>query len=80
MKINIESLLSVIEKVGAAASPFVPGVGAAIEAVEALVGFVQELKPTLDETSQAKLDAALPGLIDIMNSAVDQAGKDLGAT
>lgn len=74
---DISKLIDVVK---ATAAAFVPGAPAMIAAAEAVYELVKEIRPTLGEQDQAKLDAALPALLDKMNVDVDQAIADLGGT
>lgn len=75
MDINITKLIEVIRKT---AEAIVPGAPAMIEAGEALLDFVQDVAPTLANSDQGELRAALPALLEKMDRDVDQAVKDLG--
>ena len=59
------------------AEAVVPGAPAAIAAGEAVLDLVRDIRPTLAETDQDKLDAALPALLAKMNRDVDEAIADL---
>ena len=56
---------------------FVPGVKSIEETGEALLGLIRAVRPTLDSSDQAALDAALPALLAKMNRDVDAAIADL---
>lgn len=72
--LDISKLIAVVKTV---ATTIVPGASAAIKAGEAVMDLVKSVRPTLTETDQAKLDAALPDLLTKMNHDVDQALADL---
>ncbi len=74
---DVSKLIDVVEKVAATIVPVATGMGPAIAAGEAVIALIENIRPTLNESDQAKLDAALPALLTKMNSDVDQAEADL---
>jgi hypothetical protein len=74
---DLSKLIAVVQTT---AKAMVPGAPAAIEAGKAVLDLVQSVAPTLAETDQRKLQAALPPLLSKMNHNVDQAVRDLGGS
>jgi len=74
MTINLDKLLAVARTV---AEAVVPGAPAAIAAGEAILDLAGDVRATLAESDQARLDAALGPLLATMNRDVDQALRDL---
>ncbi len=74
---DISKLIDVVEKVAATIVPVATGMRPAIAAGEAVIALIKNIRPTLNESDQAKLDAALPALLVKMNADVDQAEADL---
>jgi len=70
-------ITKLIEVVKTVAATVVPGAPAAVKAAEAVVALVKSVAPTLAEDDQRALQAALPTLLDRMNSHVDDAVRDL---
>jgi len=70
----IEKLIAAVKAVAAAVSP---KASASIAAAEAVFDLAKDVRATLAEEDQAKLDAALPELLRRMNRNVDQGLRDL---
>lgn len=70
MSLDVTKLLAVVKT---AAAAFIPGAPAAIAAAEAVIDLAKHVRPTLAESDQAALDAAIPDLIAKMDRDVDQA-------
>lgn len=72
--INVDRL---IEAVRAVTQILAPEYAPAIAAGEAIYALARDIYPTLTETDQERLAAALPELLERMNRNVDQAIADL---